>query len=46
MVGLRIGAWNINGLTPNKSELELLITHNKLDLALISEAHRRVRCEK
>lgn len=36
---LRIAAWNINGLPPNKHEVELFITHNKIDILLISESH-------
>lgn len=39
MTTLRIATWNINGLTPNQSELEVLIANNKLDVVLISEAH-------
>lgn len=36
---LRIGAWNIDGLAPNKLELETLIKINNLDIILISETH-------
>lgn len=39
MTALRIGTWNINGLTPNKQEVELLLAQHKLDILLISEAH-------
>lgn len=38
-MALRIATWNINGLAPNKLELELLISNHKLDVVLISEAH-------
>lgn len=36
---LRIAAWNINGLSPNKHEVELFIKNNKIDILLISESH-------
>lgn len=36
---LRIAAWNINGLSPNKQEVELFVNHNKIDILLISESH-------
>ena len=39
MTALRVGTWNINGLAPNKAELELLMYNNQLDVVLISEAH-------
>lgn len=39
MTSLRIAAWNINGLAPNKQELEILLKVNKVDIALISETH-------
>lgn len=39
MHSLKIGAWNINGLAPNKHELELLIDTHNLDVVLISETH-------
>lgn len=39
MFSLRIATWNINGLAPNKQELEILLKLNKIDIALISETH-------
>lgn len=36
---LRIAAWNINGLSPNKQEAELVLKHNNIDILLISESH-------
>ncbi|CAF4921618.1 unnamed protein product [Pieris macdunnoughi] len=39
MMSLRIATWNINGLTPNKKELEIMLKHNKIDIGLISETH-------
>lgn len=36
---LRIATWNINGLTPNKDEVELLLKEQNLDILLVSEAH-------
>lgn len=39
MTALRVATWNINGLAPNKTELELFINNNQLDVVLISEAH-------
>lgn len=39
MMSLRIATWNINGLIPNKPELEILLKDNKIDIALISETH-------
>lgn len=39
MTSLKIATWNINGLSPNISELEAIITLNKLDIVLISESH-------
>jgi hypothetical protein len=34
-----IAAWNINGLTPNKSDVEILIKEHNLDIVLVSESH-------
>lgn len=39
MTSIRIAIWNINGLAPNKTELEVLLKINKVDIALISETH-------
>lgn len=36
---MKKGTWNINGLAPNKQELETLIKINKLDVILVSESH-------
>lgn len=36
---LKIATWNINGLAPNKPELDVLLKSNKIDIALISETH-------
>ena len=41
---VRIETWNINSLAPNKSELELLIVNNNLDVVLIAEAHCMEQC--
>lgn len=38
-MALRIAAWNIDGLAPNKTEVEVLMTEHKLDVVLISESH-------
>lgn len=39
MTNLNLAAWNINGLTPNKSDVEILINEHNLDIVLISESH-------
>lgn len=39
MTSIIIATWNINGLTPNIQELGILLTSNKIDIALISETH-------
>lgn len=39
MTALRVGTWNINGLPSSKTELELLMNNNQLDVVLVSEAH-------
>ncbi|KAG7296733.1 hypothetical protein JYU34_020641 [Plutella xylostella] len=39
MSALKIATWNINGLTPNKSEVEAFINVNHIDILLISETH-------
>lgn len=36
---LRILLWNCNGLVQHKDELEIFLQSNKIDIALISEAH-------
>lgn len=36
-LNLRIVTWNANGLTERKQELELFLTTEKIDIALISE---------
>lgn len=36
---IKIATWNINGLSPNKSEVETLISLHSLDVLLISETH-------
>ena len=38
-LGLRLATWNINGLSPNKAELETLMAVHKLDIVVISEVH-------
>ena len=43
MTSLHIATWNINGLAPNKCELEAFINSNKLDVCLISESHTTSR---
>ena len=39
MTSLKIATWNVNGLAPNKHEVEVLINVHKLDILLISETH-------
>lgn len=39
MTALRIATWNIDGLSPNKDEVETLIDQHNLDILLISETH-------
>ena len=39
MTNLRIATWNINGLAPKKSEVELLLKCHNIDILLISETH-------
>jgi exonuclease III len=39
MSSLRIATWNINGLTPNKQEVEIFVNHKKIDILLLSETH-------
>lgn len=39
MAQLRIGIWNINGLTPSKNDLQVLLHTNKIDIVLMSETH-------
>lgn len=39
MTAMRLATWNINGLAPNKHEIELIMTEHSLDIILISEAH-------
>lgn len=39
MMSLRIASWNVNGLAPNKREIEIKLKENKVDVALISETH-------
>lgn len=36
---MKIGTWNTNGLSPNKSEVEILLKMHDLDILLISETH-------
>lgn len=36
---LKIATWNINGLLPKLREVELFISHNKIDILLVSETH-------
>lgn len=36
---LTILTWNANGLTRHKTELEILLNDNRIDIALISETH-------
>lgn len=36
---LRIAAWNVNGMSPNRQEIELFIKNNRIDVLLISETH-------
>ncbi|CAH2097816.1 unnamed protein product [Euphydryas editha] len=36
---LKIATWNINGLSPNKSEVDILLKIHDLDILLISETH-------
>lgn len=43
MNSFRLATWNINGLSPNKSELELLMQTHLLDAVLVSEAHCTVK---
>jgi hypothetical protein len=45
MTSLHIATWNINGLAPNKNELEMFIINNKLDVCLISESHTTSRSQ-
>jgi hypothetical protein len=39
MTATRLATLNINGLAPNKNEVELLLTEHNLDVLLLSEAH-------
>lgn len=39
MASLRLATWNINGLAPNKEEIEQLIRDHQLDVVLVSETH-------
>lgn len=39
MMKLKIATWNINGLSPNKSEVDTLLKIHDLDILLISETH-------
>jgi hypothetical protein len=43
MTFLHIATWNINGLAPNKHEVEMFIKTNNLDICLISESHTTSR---
>jgi hypothetical protein len=41
MYYLRIGLWNINGLSPHIHEAEVFLRMNKLDVLLIAESHAK-----
>jgi exonuclease III len=36
---LRIAAWNSNGLSNHKYELEMFLNNNKIDILLVAETH-------
>jgi hypothetical protein len=39
VINLRVATWNINGLSPNKHDIEILLQEHKLDIILVSETH-------
>lgn len=39
MKGLRLVLWNANGLLSRKNELEIFLTDNEIDVALLTETH-------
>lgn len=39
MTSLKITAWNLDGLSPNKEEVEILLHSHNIDILLVSETH-------
>ena len=39
MTSLKIATCNIDGLSPNKDEVEVLLNSHKIDILLVSETH-------
>ena len=39
MTSLKIATWNLDGLSPNKDEVEVLLNSHKIDILLVSETH-------
>lgn len=39
MTSLKIAAWNLDGLAPNKEQVEILLQSYNLDILLVSESH-------
>jgi hypothetical protein len=39
MTSLKIATWNLDGLSPNKDEVEILLNTHNIDILLVSETH-------
>lgn len=39
MTSLNIATWNLDGLSPNKDEVEILLNTHNIDVLLVSETH-------